>query len=144
MTFFPRRRTSPERERKKMGSARGYAREQRGEGCAIAFHHVRRRPVGRDAARGPRSSAIPAGMQLARGVFSFQPQRASKARLLRRISSVRPPIAWPFCGQSGAASVGQTRSEERRVGKEWRSRWWRYDEKKKIEVIEWYVSLRKY
>src|SRR5690349_24553105 len=38
-------------------------------------------------------------------------------------------------GDGATVTGGEVRSEERRVGKEWRSRWWRYYEKKnKIEM----------
>src|SRR5688572_33071981 len=42
----------------------------------------------------------------------------------------RPTGSFIFLGPTG---VGKTRSEERRVGKECRSRWWPYHEKKNSE-----------
>src|SRR5476649_1527696 len=38
------------------------------------------------------------------------------------------------CAASGFADPHVPRSEERRVGKECRSRWWRYNYKKKINI----------
>src|SRR5262249_57872449 len=49
----------------------------------------------------------------------------------RRALSSSCPLTWP--------TLRRTRSEERRVGKEWRGRWWGDDEKKKemdIGVLE--------
>src|SRR5688572_32924656 len=51
-------------------------------------------------------------------------------------SSGAPTRTWVRCASRRHAGPRASRSEERRVGKECRSRWWPYHEKKKLTISE--------
>src|SRR6266852_118951 len=57
--------------------------------------------------------------------------RLGLARSFQITSVLREFTALDNVALAVQAHAGHSRSEERRVGKEWRSRWWPYDEKKK-------------
>src|SRR5437762_13617789 len=80
------------------------------------------------------------GVQTCALPISIGPNGSVKADVIAREVIVRGKIEGKVTGRdrvqlwSTGQVTGEVRSEERRVGKEGRSRWWQYHKKKKIET----------
>src|SRR5438874_8506931 len=68
------------------------------------------------------------------GVIALLVARALRTRAARAAGSPPPPAHWLDRSLRGAVILAPFRSEERRVGKECRSRWSPYNQKKKIQL----------